>query len=133
MADSVGEALPREMSERPQGWRGDCFRSRMEEFDRAYAKACASSQPKDWMDAALLAQQFRNVAYAVLTGEAPRQEPPASVGWVLVPREPTPGMVSAGAQALPPTHRLTDCYDYFREAWEQAISARPIPPQQTNS
>lgn len=29
---------------------------------------------------------------------------------------------------LPPTHRLTDCYDYFREAWAAALDARPIPP-----
>jgi hypothetical protein len=116
------------MTERQQGWRGDCFRTCMEEFDAAYAKARVSSQPDDWMDAVLLAQQFRNVAYAVLTGEAPKQEPPASVGWVLVPRVPTPAMVEAGAQMLPPTERLTDCYDYFREAWDQAIDARPIPP-----
>lgn len=59
----------------PKSWRADCFRTRMKEFDAAYAKACASSQPQDWMDAALLAQQFRNVAYAVLTGETPKQEP----------------------------------------------------------
>lgn len=60
-----------------KGWRADCFRTRMAEFDAAYAKACGSSQPKDWMDAALLAQQFRNVAYAVLVGEAPKQEAPS--------------------------------------------------------
>lgn len=29
-------------------------------FDKAYSKACNSSQPQDWMDAALLAQQARN-------------------------------------------------------------------------
>lgn len=111
-----------------KGWRADCFRTRMAEFDAAYAKACGSSQPQDWMDAALLAQKFRNVAYAVLTGEAPRQEPPAAVGWVLVPREPTLAMIESGGQSLPPTHRLTDCYDYFREAWAEALNARPIPP-----
>lgn len=110
------------------GWRADCFRIRMSEFDAAYKKASESSQPQDWMDAALLAQQFRNVAYAVLIGEAPRQEPPASVGWVLVPREPDDAMVQAGGSMLPPMHRLTDCYDYFREAWTAALDARPIPP-----
>ena len=61
------------MGDASKGWRADCFRTRMAEFDAAYAKACGSSQPQDWMDAALLAQQFRNVAYAVLTGEAPKQ------------------------------------------------------------
>jgi hypothetical protein len=100
----------------------------MEAFDRAYRKAGETSQPQDWMDAALLAQQFRNVAYAVLTDEAPKQEPPASTGWVLVPREPTDAMIQDGGSMLPPTHRLTDCYDYFREAWAAALDARPIPP-----
>ena len=111
-----------------RGWRQDCFRTRMEAFDRAYRKAGETSQPQDWMDAALLAQQFRNVAYAVLTDEAPKQEPPASTGWVLVPREPTDAMIQDGGSMLPPTHRLTDCYDYFREAWAAALDARPIPP-----
>jgi hypothetical protein len=110
-----------------KGWRGDCFRSSMASFDEAYVNACASSQPDDWMHASLLAQQFRNVAYAVLTGEAPRQEPPADCGFVLVPTEPTDKMIQAGGQVLPPTHRLTDCYDYFREAWAAALSERPFP------
>ena len=116
-----------------KGWRADCFRSSMAAFDEAYAKACSSSQPDDWMHAALLAQQFRNVAYAVLTGEAPKQEPPASVGWTLVPREPTAEMVQAGGQMLPPSHSLTDCYEYFREAWAQALEARPIYPSLTQT
>ena len=111
-----------------RGWRADCFRTRMEEFDAAYRKACESSQPQDWMDAALLAQQFRKLAYAVLTGEAPKQEPPASTGWVLVPRELTDAMLQDGGSMLPPTHRLTDCYDYFREAWAVALEARPAAP-----
>ena len=64
------------MSDASKGWRADCFRTSMSRFDEAYAKAQASTHPQDWMDAALLAQQFRNVAYAVLTGEAPRQSNP---------------------------------------------------------
>ena len=32
-----------------------------EHFDKAYQKAFTSSQPKDWMDAALMAQQVRNL------------------------------------------------------------------------
>ena len=31
-------------------------------FDAAYKKACESSQPDDWMQAALLAQQIRYTA-----------------------------------------------------------------------
>lgn len=63
-----------------KGWRTDCFQTSMAAFDAAYAKACASSEPQDWMDAVLLAQQFRNVAYAVLIGEAP--EPGPEPVWV---------------------------------------------------
>ena len=32
------------------------------DFDAAYKKACESSQPSDWMQAALLAQQVRHAA-----------------------------------------------------------------------
>lgn len=34
--------------------------SNWQHFDAAYAKACESSEPKDWMQAALFAQQVRN-------------------------------------------------------------------------
>jgi hypothetical protein len=65
---------------------------------------------------------------AVRDGMVHLREAPASTGWVLVPREPTDAMIQDGGSMLPPTHRLTDCYDYFREAWAAALDARPIPP-----
>lgn len=48
--DACKEALAQPAQE-PVAWK---------HFDKAYSKACNSSQPQDWMDAALLAQQARN-------------------------------------------------------------------------
>jgi hypothetical protein len=36
-------------------------------------------------------------------------------------KEPTQEMISSGGQCLSPSHTLTECYDYFREAWRAAI------------
>lgn len=88
-------------------------------FDSAYAKAAESSQPDDWMQAALYARQWRNEVLAAQSADASN----------VAPVEPTPAMYEAAQRIRFPIGGEGDMAPLnateIRRLWIAMIGAMP--------